>query len=446
MGNVASRPDEGAALYLRDQNRLSISSLIITNPRKRSSVQVVPNGYPATKLSVSRPNGDSTPVEFVQDPDSVNSSGPPNFLLKLSNDDELIFTFTFVIRQSQPQPSTGSSPPPEAQSSSLVDTVISGLTYVYASSSRDVENLVTREFLADPNLHKNANVALVGDYSTGGSPAVTFEWTWKWKPPKPLEDKGGGWRNSCSFVEYDSRAHRLNALASFSYFVSAPSALLSHPGSPSPPFQLGSPPKIRVASAQSVDSRLTGDIEEPASPLLISNEATMPVLIPTPQKELVKVDVPCPKPGEDMGVSDDGPVFRATLKALEQKTGNMRMHMKKVLKRAEQAHLAQTEANEAFVAFMDALREASATNANAVQPALEHYFDKIAREIMHYERQNTSSLQRIVIEPVHKLYQIDIKQAEAKKRDFEEESKDYYAYVSRYLGQRQDSVKAKKLA
>lgn len=82
-----------------------------------------------------------------------------------------------------------------------VDTAITGLTYVYASTSREVENLVTREFHADPNLHKNANVDLVGDYSTSGSPSVSFEWTWKWKPPKPSEDKGGGWRNSCSVRE-----------------------------------------------------------------------------------------------------------------------------------------------------------------------------------------------------------------------------------------------------
>lgn len=158
------------------------------------------------------------------------------------------------------------------------------------------------------------------------------------------------------------------------------------------------------------------------------------------------MDLACPKPGDDVTVADDGPVFRATLKALEQKTGNMRTQMKKVLKRAEQAHNSQMETNEAFVAFTDALREASTTNANAVQPALEHYFDKIAREILYYERQNATNLQKTIIDPITKLYQFDIKQAESKKRDFEEESKDYYAYVSRYLGQRQDSVKAKKLA
>lgn len=117
--------------------------------------------------------------------------------------------------------------------------------------------------------------------------------------------------------------------------------------------------------------------------------------------------------------------------------------MKRMIKKAEAAHNAQQEANDAFVAFIDALKEASSTNANAVQPAIEHYFDKIAREILSYERQNTFNLHKIVIEPLGKVYTMDIKQAEAKKRDFEEESKDFYAYVGRYLGQRQDSVKAK---
>ena len=167
---------------------------------------------------------------------------------------------------------------------------------------------------------------------------------------------------------------------------------------------------------------------------------------PLPLAEPVKVDISCPKPNDDVSVGDDGPLFRATMKALEQKTGNMRMQMKKVIKRAEHAYATMVEANEAFASFIDALKETSSTNANAVQPAIDHYFDKIAREILSYERHNTFNLQRIVIDPLNKLYTWDIKQAEAKRRDFEEESKDYYAYVGRYLGQRHDSVKTKKLA
>lgn len=197
-------------------------------------------------------------------------------------------------------------------------------------------------------------------------------------------------------------------------------------------------------SAQSLESQISTipEQDESAPPPLAARD--LGNAAPPAPKEPIKVDVSCPRPGEDMSVSDDGPVFRATMKALEQKTGNMRMQMKRLIKKAEHVCAAQQEANEAFAGFMEALKDVSATNANAVQPAIEHYFDKIAREILAYERRNTVNLQKIVIDPVNKLYQMDIKQAEAKKRDFEEESKEFYAYVGRYLGQRQDSVKAKQ--
>ncbi|KAH6853819.1 hypothetical protein B0I37DRAFT_16283 [Chaetomium sp. MPI-CAGE-AT-0009] len=443
MGNVSSVPDEGAPLYLRDQNRLSISSAVITSPKRRAPINIVPNAFPATRVSASRAPGDSTPVEFVLDAESTNSSSGPAFLLKLSNEDELVFTFSFIIRQPQngAQNSAGGG-----DAVATADTQLNGLTFVFASTPREVENLVTREFHADPNLHKNANVALVGSYSTEGNSSVTFDWTWRWKPPKHAEDRGGGWRNTCSFVEYDQRAHRLITLASFSFYVANTSPYPSQPNSPTPPV-LSAPPKVRVVSAQSLESQISTipEHEEVVAPQqILGDPIGSPPSAPPALKEPIKVDVSCPRPTEDMSMSDDGPVFRATMKALEQKTGNMRMQMKRLIKKAEYVHQSQQEANDAFASFMEALKEVSATNANAVQPAIEHYFDKIAREILLYERQNAMNLQKIVIDPVNKLYQMDIKQAEAKKRDFEEESKEFYAYVSRYLGQRHDSVKAKQ--
>lgn len=220
----------------------------------------------------------------------------------------------------------------------------------------------------------------------------------------------------------------------------------SQPSSPLPPLALAPPPKLRVPSSQSVDSRFSGsdsqNYDEPSSPTFLTLDQLPGVA--QIRDDTIKLDVLCQRPGEEMSATEDGPLFRATMKALEQKTGNMRTRMKKVLKKAEAAHLAQTDCNEAISAFMEALREASSSNANAVQPAMEHYFDKIAREILSYERQNTINLQKIIIDPLTKLYQYDIKQAEAKKKVFEDESKDYYAYVGRYLGQRQDSLKHKK--
>lgn len=437
MGNVGSRLEDGGALTLRDQGRLSITSLTITNGKGRILLNIVPNIYPATRVIARKDHGDESLVDYIQDPESSPTSPLPTFLFRLDNDESLVFKFSFVVRQSQSE--THGSP-------GVIDTSINGLTFAFASNGKDLDNLVTREFHADPNLHKNSNVELVGDYSTGGSSSVKFDWSWTWRPPKPIEDRGGGWRNTCCFSEYDQRAHKLQTLATFSFWVQNTPRVLLSPPIPSPHFELNVPPRLRLPSSHSIMSAPSESDHTDIGPPSPSGEPTDSFLSQTQTLNVDQavVGVSCPRPGEDLSAVDDGPLFRATMKALEQKTGNMRTRMKKVLKKAEAAQTAQVDCNAAVAAFMEALREASASNANAIQPALEHYFEKIAKQILQYEKQNTVHLQRLIIEPLSKIYNIDIKQAEAKKKDFEDESRDYYAYVSRYLGQRQDSLKEKK--
>jgi len=215
--------------------------------------------------------------------------------------------------------------------------------------------------------------------------------------------------------------------------------------------------RLRVPSAQSIESRISD-----------SDDANVPVRDGAPQSPLVdpipedgvgiepsitgstaaavKVDINCQRPGEDVTAVEDGPLFRATMKAMELKTTNMRSKWKKVIKRAEDAKDAQIARNNTMEELIEALRDAAVSNAHAVQPAMEHYFDKIAKDILHNERRNNKDLQKLIIDPIRRLYDLDIKQAEAKKRDFDEESKEYYAFVSRYLGQRSDSMKDKKRA
>ncbi|KAL1591602.1 hypothetical protein SLS60_011852 [Paraconiothyrium brasiliense] len=457
MGAVNSRPEENT-LFLRDQNRFSVAALSITNGRGRTLLHITPNAFPASRYSAKRELGDDSVIDYILDPESSLAGGPPSFLLRLSNDDELTFNFTFVIRQVQAAPSiyNVNNTPSTIAPTGLVDTAINGLTFVFGSNARELDNLVTREFHANPNLHKDPHVELVGDYTTGGTGSVQFQWSWKWKPPKSNEDRGGGWRTSCCFVEYDQRAHKLETLANFTFWVHNTRPIQS-PKSPSPRMELGVPPRLRVPSAQSIESRVS-DSDNDRDPLDVPPRS--PTFEPIPEYGLglvpsqattltnstVKVDVTCSRPGEDLSQTEDGPLFRATMKSLEQKTGNMRTKWKKVLKRAESALEAQVACNNAMADLMEALREASTSNANAVQPAIDHYFDKIAKEILAYERMNSSNIQKLIIDPIYKLYNIDIKQAETKRKDFEEESKEYYGYLSRYLGQRSDSMKEKKRA
>lgn len=279
---------------------------------------------------------------------------------------------------------------------------------------------------------------------------MALDWTWAWKPPKVTEDKGGGWRNSCSFLDYDQRTNRLNTLAHFSFWVHNAGRLAPSPQALSPNLELSVPHRSRVPSTQSVLSQIS-DAEPISNPHLPSSTPpdTAETLVPPPPTAVgptppFKVDLPHSRPGDNISAVEDGPLFRATMKALEQKTGNMRTKIKKVLKKAEAAQQAQANCNDAMEAFLGSLNDASTSNANAIQPALDHYFERIARQILNYEQLNTLQLQKLVIEPLIKLYNNDIKQAESKKKDFDEESRDYYAYVSRYLGQRQDSLKEKK--
>lgn len=188
--------------------------MVISNFNK-TLLHITPNAFPATRYNARRDAGDDNVVDYIQvsvhsfgkyvvgsqfhqDPESP-ANGPPSFLLRLSNEDDLTFTFTFVIRQSvtfnPAQEALGSVNQP---ATNAVDTSISNLTYICGSGIKELEQLINVEFHADPNLHRNPKVQLVGDYTTGGSPSVQAQWTWKWKPPKVIEDRGGGWRNSCS--------------------------------------------------------------------------------------------------------------------------------------------------------------------------------------------------------------------------------------------------------
>lgn len=430
-----------------DWNTVSIKSLVISNGRKKVLLRLSPNGVPSTRFVAKRDTGDDTPVCYVQDPDPIN----PNLLLRVDLEDELDVQFTLLSRQTspsstsqaqsqtQPQQGTGTAQPQE--------TNISGLTFAYASNARELDTLITREFHSDPNLHKNSNVQLVGDLSTNGYTSVELEWTWHWKPPKLTEDRGGGWRNNCSFLEYDAKAHRLNTLASFAFWVQKPAQTLIPPLSV-PQNELQVPMnRHRMPSTQSYQSAVSdsegpADSAVPTSPSIYQSD--FGAATPTLSANLPAVDVG--RPTEDMSNVEDGPVFRANMKHLEQRTGNMRTQVKKVLKRAESAQQAQQESNEAIKAFLAALQDAASSNASAFRPALDHYFSNIAKRILKYEEENSILLRRQIIEPLSKLYTNDIKQVEAKRKDFEEESREYYAYVGRYLGQRQDSLKEKKRA
>ena len=152
---------------------------------------------------------------------------------------------------------------------------------------------------------RTRTLKLVGaEYSTAGSPSIQIDWTWKWRPPRPTQDKGGGWRNTCTFVEYDQRAHRLNTLATFSFWVQHNQNVSNSPRALSPQWESLAPTRLRVPSSQSYlsslsDSEGPADPKELPSPVDISEGAIPLSQTTTLIKDVALVDVNCQRPGTD---------------------------------------------------------------------------------------------------------------------------------------------------
>ena len=190
---------------------MSVTSVKITTERGRLLYTITPNAFPATRYNVRRDEEDGL-TEYVQDPETSS------VLLRLSNEEGILFYFTFAMRQTQSTHATTAAEPMRPISSVITDTTIQSLTFISASTPKELDSLVTREFNVNPNIHKHSAVDLVGDYSTAGNPVESFDWSWKWKPPKQDRDRGNGWRNTCSvrmeIVKTSVRRPRLNRCSS----------------------------------------------------------------------------------------------------------------------------------------------------------------------------------------------------------------------------------------
>ncbi|KAF7722213.1 hypothetical protein EC973_003533 [Apophysomyces ossiformis] len=136
---------------------------------------------------------------------------------------------------------------------------------------------------------------------------------------------------------------------------------------------------------------------------------------------------------------DDGPLFRATVQQLESRTSTLKAHLKRILKTATASVEAQRALLEADEAFIVALRETP-----AAEPLMSAYLNDAWNSLYEQRERLQHSMQSLLIAPLQKLYEMDIKVAEAKRRQFEDESKEYYQYLAKYLSIKSDTKEQKR--
>ncbi|KAI7882916.1 ArfGap-domain-containing protein [Lichtheimia hyalospora FSU 10163] len=139
---------------------------------------------------------------------------------------------------------------------------------------------------------------------------------------------------------------------------------------------------------------------------------------------------------------EDGPLFRATITQLEGRTGALKANVKRILKAAMASLEAKRALLQADTEFVSVLRDIS-----SVEPLFTHYLNDSWPKIHEQWERLEHSMQSLLLDPLEKLYQMDIKTAEHHRRQFEEESKDYYTNLGKYLKtktEQDDGIQQKK--
>ncbi|KAL7336172.1 hypothetical protein PS15p_201537 [Mucor circinelloides] len=125
---------------------------------------------------------------------------------------------------------------------------------------------------------------------------------------------------------------------------------------------------------------------------------------------------------------EDGPLFRATIKEYEGRTSALKAYLKRILKSASATLEAKNNLLEQDKLFIESLKEAPFT-----EPLFTHYLDSTWSKLHEQQERLSFCMQNLLISPLQKLYDMDIKTVDTKRKRFEDVSKEYYSNLSKYL-------------
>ncbi len=137
---------------------------------------------------------------------------------------------------------------------------------------------------------------------------------------------------------------------------------------------------------------------------------------------------------------EDGPVFRATISSLEKKLNTIKPLVKKVLKKSTTLYEHELETSKLQRDLVNSLNELSNPDGiPLLHELIKEFFNSYEAELMKLTEMDTRSLSEFIVEPFKRLYYSDIKSFDQHKRDFEDESREYYNWVSRYLSTKNET-------
>lgn len=164
-------------------------------------------------------------------------------------------------------------------------------------------------------------------------------------------------------------------------------------------------------------------------PMLASPQGPAPANFSTASASDVALLLPSADGVGDMP-QDDGPLFRAYVRDLEERAHDLRKSLKSLVRSSEDVLSALRVLDDAEHQFDRSLRGLFLSNPNAGLVLQEAYWD-MARKVQGFARkEGMLRLEEQIIDPLKRMASI-LKTVEAKKRTFEHESKAYSEHLNR---------------
>ncbi|KAI8605696.1 hypothetical protein EDD21DRAFT_117877 [Dissophora ornata] len=139
--------------------------------------------------------------------------------------------------------------------------------------------------------------------------------------------------------------------------------------------------------------------------------------------------------------TEDGPLFRATVSECENHIRDMKASTKRIIKAAQtvlETRRSFVASEEAFVKELEGFKPAD--------PLVNSYLRPMSKNLADMSETLCNQMRSLLIEPLSQFYASEIKPTEAYRKSFEDESKEYYQFLSRYMAMKQENNRKKSEA
>ncbi|KAG0197100.1 hypothetical protein BGX28_009383, partial [Mortierella sp. GBA30] len=329
----------------------------------------------------------------------------------------------------------------------------STLYFAECCSEQDVQDLCQEsEFQKQLKDHAISTVVVLPPRSADQE-HKTQNWSWNYVPKDRVEGDLSGHKTVFAFLKKDISTNSIVVLSQFALWIanhcsgtSYATLSSSHAGNNSRHWRRASTPERYSSGVSRIPSLHSKGLSVPSSH---SSLSSLPDSASGTGGSGNFQDGPACIAGQSSTLNsapishdtEDGPLFRATVVECENHIRDMKASTKRIIKAAQgvlDARRAWVAAEEAFVKEMEGFKPAEPLLSSYLRPMSESLSER--SDIMAHQMRN------LLIEPLSRFYGNDIKAAEANRKAFDDESREYYQFLSRYMAMKQESNRKKSEA